>query len=74
MTDAPVLHQPPALTIADASDSHYLLLRTFRADGTGVDTPIWFAIDDRTLWFRTPTATAKVRRLRAHPAVELRLC
>jgi PPOX class probable F420-dependent enzyme len=65
---------PAPLSIAEAAASRYLLLRTFRADGSGVDTPIWFAIDGPTLWFRTPTASPKVRRLGRRPRVELRLC
>lgn len=75
MTDAPLtLPFPVPLPRSDAARSPYLLLRTFRADGSGVDTPIWFVIEGTALWFRTATASAKVRRLTRRPDVELRLC
>lgn len=33
--------------------SRYALLRSYRADGRAVDTPIWFALDGGSLVFRT---------------------
>jgi PPOX class probable F420-dependent enzyme len=49
------------------------LLRTYRRDGTPVDTPIWFRLDGRTLLFRAKRGP-KTRRLQAQPQVELRPC
>ncbi|ORV19101.1 pyridoxamine 5-phosphate oxidase [Mycobacterium celatum] len=57
----------------DLSRSRYALLRTFRRDGTPVDTPIWFALDRNALLFRTKVGP-KTRRLTAHPHVELTAC
>jgi uncharacterized protein len=54
--------------------SRYILLRTFRADGSGVDTPLWFGPVPDGIAFRTNTDSPKVRRLAARPAVELRPC
>lgn len=55
--------------------SRYASLRSFRGDGTGVDTPVWFALDDDgRILFRTPTDSAKLRRIRSDPRVELRPC
>ena len=55
------------------ADSRYALLRTYRRDGTPVDTPIWFQLDGRTLVFRTKVGP-KTTRLTANPRVELRVC
>lgn len=53
--------------------SRYALLRTYRRDGTPVDTPIWFHLDGTELVFRTKLGP-KTKRLTAHPQVELRVC
>lgn len=53
--------------------SRYALLRSYRRDGTPVDTPIWFALDGTTLVFRTKLGP-KTKRLTANPRVELRVC
>jgi PPOX class probable F420-dependent enzyme len=52
--------------------ARYASLRTFRADGTGVDTPVWFATEEDLLYLRTGLATAKIRRIGQDPRVELR--
>ncbi len=54
--------------------TRYALLRSFRRDGSPVDTPIWFAVDDdRAVVFRTKVGP-KTKRLSAHPEVELIAC
>lgn len=53
--------------------AHYALLRTFRRDGSPVDTPIWFVLEGRTALFRTKIGP-KTRRLTADPDVELVVC
>lgn len=60
-------------TLDDLGRSRYALLRTFRRDGTPVDTPIWFVLDGTTLLFRTRIGP-KTRRLGARSAVELAIC
>jgi PPOX class probable F420-dependent enzyme len=53
----------------------YCLLVTFRRDGTGVPTPVWFGLDEAgRLYFRTGADVAKVRRLRSHPGVLVAPC
>lgn len=54
-------------------DARYALLRTFRRDGTPVDTPVWFVIDHGTVLFRTKIGP-KTRRLTSRPEVELTAC
>lgn len=79
MTEQPSpVHPSPQTTATSLPDwtteLRYASLRTFRADGTGVDAPIWFAVDGGVVLVRTPTASAKVRRLRTDPRAELRPC
>jgi uncharacterized protein len=53
--------------------ARYALLRSFRRDGTPVDTPIWFGLDNDVLLFRTKVGP-KTRRLAACRDVELAAC
>jgi PPOX class probable F420-dependent enzyme len=67
------MHQT-ALT--DLNRVRYALLRSFRRDGTPVDTPIWFAMDGsgvHAVFFRTKVGP-KTRRLATRPDVELTAC
>jgi PPOX class probable F420-dependent enzyme len=65
---------PGHLARVALAEHRYVLLRTFRRDGTGVDTPLWFAFVGDDLVARSATASAKVRRIAANPEVELRPC
>jgi uncharacterized protein len=55
------------------SAARYVLLRSFRRDGTPVATPIWFGLDREALLFRTKLGP-KTKRLVACPDVELTVC
>jgi PPOX class probable F420-dependent enzyme len=57
----------------ELSAARYALLRSFRRDGTPVDTPIWFGLDGEALLFRTKVGP-KTRRLTTSPDVELAAC
>jgi PPOX class probable F420-dependent enzyme len=59
--------------LATLTSSRFAQLRTFRRDGSAVDTPIWFVIEGETLVFRTKVGP-KTRRIAANPAVELWRC
>src|SRR6516225_5458413 len=59
---------------AALGDHRYTLLRTFRRNATGVDTPLWFAFVGEDLIARSSGATAKIRRITSNPRVELRPC
>jgi uncharacterized protein len=65
-------------TASDFAGLHghkYLLLVTFRKDGTAVPTPVWFAVlDDSRLVTHTEERTAKVRRIRHDPRVRVFPC
>ncbi|OMC34324.1 PPOX class F420-dependent enzyme [Mycobacterium sp. GA-1841] len=54
--------------------TRYAVLRSFRRDGSPVDTPIWFALDDdQSIVFRTKVGP-KTTRLNANPEVQLIPC
>lgn len=63
----------PAQRLDELQDARYALLRSYRRDGTPVDTPVWFALDDDAVLFRTKIGP-KTRRLTLRPDVELAAC
>jgi uncharacterized protein len=52
----------------------YLLVTTFRKDGTPVPTPVWVGRDGDELIVWTPVTAGKVKRVRNNPTVELAEC
>ena len=54
-------------------DSRYALLRSYRRDGSPVDTPIWFHLEGRSVVFRTKVGP-KTARITRDSRVELRAC
>lgn len=61
-------------SIDDLDSATYLLLTTFRKDGTPVATPVWAARDGDALLVGTGTQTGKVKRVRANGRVTLQRC
>ena len=63
-------------------DQKYLSLETFKKNGEGVKTPVWFAADPRTdlsgaearLYIYTIGNTGKVKRIRNNPRVRIVPC
>ncbi len=63
-------------------DHKYLSLETFKKNGEGVKTPVWFAADPRTdlagdearLFIYTIGNTGKVKRIRNNPRVRIAPC
>ncbi len=52
----------------------YLSLTTFRRDGTGVATPVWFVQEGRRLLVETDRYSYKVSRIRGNPDVQIAEC
>lgn len=52
----------------------YILLTTFRRDGTPVATPVWCVRDGRTLRVTTQGSSGKARRIRNDPRVMVAPC
>jgi uncharacterized protein len=52
----------------------YLSLTTFRRDGRGVATPVWFVQDGGLILVQTGEQSGKVKRIRRNPAVTIARC
>jgi uncharacterized protein len=61
-------------TPEDFTSARYISLTTFRRNGTGVATPVWFAEEDGRLYIWTNSGSWKVKRLRNDPRVTVAVC
>ncbi len=55
-------------------NAQYVSLRSFKKDGTAVDTPVWFAVRDGLVVIFTDGTSYKVKRIRRNSRVELARC
>ncbi|SDC28571.1 PPOX class F420-dependent oxidoreductase [Actinokineospora iranica] len=55
-------------------DGKYLLVTTFKRDGTAVPTPVWVVRDGTELLFWTVANSGKVKRIRNNGRVEVAEC
>ena len=60
--------EPPALAVP-RFHGKYLSLTSFKRDGTGVATPVWFVADGERLLITTDAQSFKVRRIRRNPLI-----
>lgn len=56
------------------ADSKYVNLRSFKRDGSPVDTPVWFAVVDGLIVIFTDGTSYKVKRIRRDSRIELARC
>ena len=71
------IERPVERPAADAEalfPGRYLSVTSFKGDGTGVATPMWFISDGRRLFALTDAHSAKVRRIRRNPHVLVAPC
>ncbi|MFC9898443.1 PPOX class F420-dependent oxidoreductase [Nocardia sp. NPDC127579] len=61
-------------SLGAVGSADYVLLTTFRKDGTPVGTPVWAVAADDKLYVWTVADSWKVKRLRRDPAVTLQPC
>lgn len=52
----------------------FLSLETFRKNGVGVKTPVWFAQEGDTLYIWTVGDSGKIKRIRNNPRVNIAPC
>ena len=52
----------------------FLSLETFRRNGIGVKTPVWFAQEGDTLYIWTVGDSGKIKRIRNNPQVKIAPC
>ena len=71
------IERPVQRTAADLEalfPGRFLSVTSFKRDGTGVATPVWFVSDGRRLLALTDLRSAKVRRVRRNPHVLVAPC
>lgn len=56
------------------TNHRFISLETYRRNGQPIRTPLLFVEHQGILYMRTPTATAKVKRIRHNPAVRVAPC
>jgi uncharacterized protein len=59
---------------ATAFPGRYLSITSFRRDGTGKATPVWFVQEEGRLLVETDAGSYKVRRIRRNPNVLVAPC
>jgi hypothetical protein len=60
--------------LAQFAKQNYFNLESFRKNGQGVCTPLWFAEDNGVFYFYTVADSYKVKRLRNNPRVRIAPC
>ena len=60
--------------LSQLSKFKYINIETFRKNGIGVQTPIWFIIYQGLIYFRTDAKSGKVKRIRNNPHVRIAPC
>jgi PPOX class probable F420-dependent enzyme len=60
--------------LAQFADRKYLNLESYRRNGQGVRTPLWFVEADGALYFYTVAHSYKVKRIRNNPSVRVAPC
>ena len=66
--------QRPAVDFEALFPGRYLSVTSFKRDGAGVATPMWFVSDGRRPFALTDLHSAKVRRIRRDPRVLVASC
>ena len=66
--------QRPVADLDALFPGRYLSVTSFKRDGTGVATPVWFVSDGSRLFAFTDLHSAKVRRIRRNPRVLVASC
>ncbi|MCA1008398.1 PPOX class F420-dependent oxidoreductase [Rhodococcus hoagii] len=61
-------------TLSEIGAAKYVLLTTFRKDGSGVPTPLWAAMDGDRMLMWTETKSWKVKRIRNRSRVTVGAC
>jgi uncharacterized protein len=64
----------PAADLEALFPGRYLSVTSFKRDGTGVATPVWFVSDGRRLFALTDLHSPKVRRMRRNARVLVAPC
>jgi PPOX class probable F420-dependent enzyme len=60
--------------LAPFQDQKYLSLETFKKNGQGVKTPVWFVLHHDAFYAYTEADSWKVKRIRNNPRVRVAVC
>src|ERR671935_586496 len=64
----------PESTLAQFGDHKYISLETFKKNGQGVKTPVWFVLHGDAFYAYTEADSWKVKRIRNNPRVRVAVC
>lgn len=64
----------PGSALAPFEGQKYLALETFKKNGQGVKTPVWFVLHDGAFYAYTETDSGKVKRIRNNSRVRIAVC
>ena len=64
-------HRTCSPFISDAQNQQYLSIETFRKNGQGVKTPVWFVQDGEVLYIWTQADSGKAKRVRNNSKVNI---
>lgn len=64
----------PSHVPAPIQNQKYISLKTFRKNGTGVATPVWFGEEDGKLYVMTRSDMGKTKRIRNNSKVTVAPC
>ena len=64
----------PSPTLTPFVGQKYISLETFKKNGEGVKTPVWFVLHNEALYAYTEADSWKVKRIRNNPRVRVAPC
>src|SRR5947207_11553434 len=64
----------PDPRLAQFEGQKYISLETFKRNGEGVKTPVWFVLHNDAFYVYTEADSWKIKRIRNNPRVRMALC
>ena len=64
----------PDSKLAPFDGQNYISLETFKKNGQGVKTPVWFVLHENAFYVYTEADSWKVKRIRNNPRVRVAVC
>ena len=61
-------------TLAPFDGEKYISIESFKKNGEGVKTPVWFVLHDGVFYVYTEADSWKVKRIRNNPRVRVAVC
>lgn len=61
-------------TLAPFRDGKYIVLESFKKNGAGVQTPVWYVLHNSRFYVYTEEKSWKVKRVRNNPRVRIAPC